>query len=380
MEAMRTNNLPWAFAAGLLLACGSDVSYRADATVDDEDPLTAVDGGTKGSDSGKPPKPGDDDDDDDTPAPIATRDGGDDEVCEKFMVPSRQVAPDLLIVLDRSGSMRPDGNEQRSDRWSGSVSAIIDVTAALDDKIRFGLMTFPAFTPGSGDGDDDDDSECAAGTVNVPLGMDSGGAIAMSLGAMNADGRTPTAASLRAALELFGEPTVSDAIVPPRYVLLVTDGDPNCSGQQTRGPDTAARQESIAAVEALRKASVKTYVVGYQTAGTEFSGQLDMMAAAGGTGEMMHRSVQSSTDLSAVLSQLAGEVASCTYALTKEVDDPKFVRVVVGSTPRNQDDLADGWTLGPDKKTIEIVGKACDDVRGGAQFDVIIECAPVGFF
>ena len=262
--------------------------------------------------------------------------------------------------------------------------AIVGVTAELDDKIRFGLMTFPAFTPGGGDNDDDDDNECAPGTVNVPVGPGKGGDIAAALNMMDADGRTPTAASLQEALKVYGSTATADAVAARRYVLLVTDGDPNCSGGQGGrgggGADQLARMQSIEAINALRMADVKTYVVGYQTAGTEFAQQLDMMAAAGGTGETMHRSVDNSQMLTEALQQLAGEVASCSYALTTPVDDAKYVRVTVADKTRAFENAADGWTLAPDRKTIELTGAACDEVRAGAPFAVQIECSEVPVF
>ena len=46
-------------------------------------------------------------------------------------------APDVLLLLDRSGSMLDD------DKWGQSTRAVSDVFVPYFDILRFGLMTFP---------------------------------------------------------------------------------------------------------------------------------------------------------------------------------------------------------------------------------------------
>lgn len=370
-----TKTLLWMCAASLALGCGSEkpLTSEGPGLTESEEPGAVADAGAMvptSLDAGRGSDPVV------VTQPPRSNDGGA-AVCETFKVASRRVIPDMLIVLDRSGSMKPDGNERNTDRWAGSVDAIIDVTGSLDEKVNFGLMTFPAFVENNGDGDDD---ECAAGTVNVPIGKDTGAAIATALNGIDADGRTPTSASLQAALKVLGEPPPADTAAPKRYVLLVTDGDPNCSGASGRGPDLPARMQTIEAITALDKADVKTFVVGYQTLGTEFEQQLDMMAAAGGTGEMKHRSVESGMDLANVFEQIAGEVASCSFELTEPVEDARYVRVRVGDEPRALGNTANGWTLATNQKTIEIVGAACADVKAGATLTVQVECSEIPVF
>jgi hypothetical protein len=65
--------------------------------------------------------------------------GGNSEVCEVQTVDSGRVTPDMLIVLDRSGSMRNNG----VNRWDPSVSALKTLSTSLGGSINFGLMAFP---------------------------------------------------------------------------------------------------------------------------------------------------------------------------------------------------------------------------------------------
>lgn len=307
----------------------------------------------------------------------AGRGGKDDDICGKHAVVTHMTIPDLLIVLDRSGSMARNGNSSGTDRWRGSRDAVIEVTGKYDDAISFGLMTFPKFTGGGGGGNDL--SQCVAGDLNVDIKLNAGDDIASALERMNASGYTPTAATLEAALSVIGTPVVSDQTeTSAKYLMLITDGDPNCSadfkGIQNgqAAVDPRARTETVAAIEKLTKAGVLTYVVGFQTSGTDFAGQLDMMATAGGTGETKHRSVASGDDLSDTFNELAGRAQSCSFQLAKEVD-PTFVLVTVGKTAYYQN-RPDGWILGADQRSISLTGKACSDAQAGQLFEVEVQC------
>ncbi|HVZ32952.1 MAG TPA: vWA domain-containing protein [Polyangiaceae bacterium] len=314
--------------------------------------------------------------------------GAVDDTCERATVHTALATPEMLIVLDRSGSMSPALNDTGTDRWSGSVQAVNEVTASFDQQIDFGLMTFPAFNGTQGNADDLLGSligpdACAAGKLDVPIASNNADAISQTLGAMSPGGFTPTAATLTEALNVLNEPVVADqGTISPKYVLLVTDGDPNCSDggsglSALGGIDHAARQQTLDAIKALADAGVQTFVVGYQTAGTQFAGQLDQMAAAGGTGETQHHSVSSGADLMSTFESIVQRVLSCSYQLEKAVSDASYVQVTVGGQPRDFQKPSDGWTLGPDDKTVVLTGKACDDLQGGATFTVEVLCEVV---
>jgi hypothetical protein len=299
--------------------------------------------------------------------------------CESHVVDGAPAVPDMLIVLDRSGSMNPDNNDDATDRWGGSRDALIDVTEAFDHQVRFGLMTFPGVAAGGGG-----DSQCAPGKLDVPIGLNTGPSIATTLGSMQAEGRTPTAAALEAALPIVATSVGPDEVAGAKYVLLVTDGDPNCGsntgGRGGGGRDDVARMATIRAIEALTAAGVKTFVVGYQTAGTDFVDQLDRMAAAGGTGATKHTSVESGSDLNATLSQIASKLVSCTYQLKGAVADPAKVLVSVAGRPRNLNAADDGWRLESDHRTVTLLGRACMEVESGGVFAVQVTCEPVPIF
>jgi hypothetical protein len=303
------------------------------------------------------------------------------DLCERRTVQSQRIAPDMLIVLDRSLSMAPDANDTSTDRWAGSVAAIKQMASAFDGKINFGLMTFPAFdsrqllrTSSSATLE----IQCPTGALDVELGPSRAGPIAEALDGLLPGGSTPTGPTLIAALEVLrAAAKLYAGVLVPRYVLLVTDGDPNCAGPPLfDGSDPLARRQALDAVEALANAQIKTYVVGFQTAGTTFVDQLDEMAALGGTGETSHRSVESGADLAKTFQELADRAVSCSFKLETAMVDPTYVLIETAGQPRafqNQN----GWTLSVDRKTVTLSGAACESVRSGASITVEVLCTPV---
>lgn len=314
----------------------------------------------------------------------AGRDGGKKEtVCGKHAVKSDHAIPDMLIVLDRSASMGPQGNNRRTNRWQGSATAVSQLVTTYGSGVNFGLMTFPGGGQG-GQGGGLSLASCTAGEVNVEVGPNNGDPINQAISRMGPGGYTPTAATLEAALAVIGPPTTADQdLTAVKYVLLVTDGDPNCSedfdpdmgggGGGGNLEDPLARMQTIAAIERLTDEGIKTYVVGYETAGTDFAGQLDLMAAAGGTGEDKHRSVASSADLTATFEELASNATTCSYRLVEKVD-VSFVSVTVGGKARKYET---DWRLESDERTVTLVGKACEDAKNGGVFTVDVVCEPV---
>lgn len=341
--------------------------------------------------SGDGDKPGGGDGD----KPGGGGDGDSSGNCEEQIVRNDRIPPDMLIVLDRSGSMK-SGN---TNRWDPSVSALKQVTMQLGGGISFGLMAFPA-----------ESNSCAAGTVNVPIGAGSAAAVSTALDGMRPNGNTPTSITLTAAHKLLGSVSADpDAIVTPKYVLLVTDGEPNCANnsqcdhlEPTANPlfewqlfqmqleaytnclstnrDSQAISDSVNAIKAMTKDGIKTFVVGYDTGSGNIKNTMDMMAAAGGTGATSHIVVKSGDELVKALQDIAGKAASCTVTLEEAVADPSYVLVTIDDTTRlilNQPD-GNGFTVAPDNRTVTIMGSSCDTLRLGVEHKVHVEvlCEP----
>lgn len=276
-------------------------------------------------------------------------------VCGVQTFPLEAVPPDLLLVLDHSGSMQelPDGTLCPScttmQKWSQVTAAIQDVVAQTDATTRWGLKIFP------------DDGACgAAAPPAVAVGPGSGAAVTGAIAAnpITAMGSTPTRLAVAAgAAYLRALPDAN-----PKYLVLATDGLPTCAQgavNQTLGDAAGA----VAAVAAAAGQGVPTFVVGIGAVAAA-AATLDDLAAAGGTarpGAPRYYPVSSTADLVAVLAAIQQKV-SCQFHLQVAPPDPQRVGVTADGVAVARAD----WVLGADGLTVTLTGAACAAVTSGA--------------
>ncbi len=259
-------------------------------------------------------------------------------------------APDMLIVLDRSLSM------SLNRRWEPSKQAVKAITRDFGGMLRFGMSVFP----GSG-------GECAQGRLDVPLGIDNGDAISALVDQTEASGLTPTGAALNQALRILSaEPNAR-----PAYVLLVTDGEPNCHALPLF-PDTAQQDAARAAVRALRENNIPTYVIGYQI-DAAYQGLMNDLAVLGGTSR--YRPVASGDEIVATFREITKDVVKCSFALG-EAPDARRIRVELDGQAIALG-ASDGWQL--EGQSITLQGAACAKLRDGRSHDLRaqLECGEV---
>jgi hypothetical protein len=311
--------------------------------------------------------------------------GPDGGVCACLDLSILGAAPNLYFVLDRSGSMSDGG------KWDTVRSVVVDVMRQLGPRANFGAAVFPdptadtcgpgveVMAPRRGD--------APAGTYGPTSSLFEGATSAP------ASGGTPTAATLTAlAPKLAAYPGKT-------YVILATDGAPNCDAtaacsvdecplniEGTPGcapgtlPNCCERQPSscldakptLDAVSALHAAGVDTYVIG--APGTvPYASLLDEMATAGGTarpGSPRYYAV-GSTDapaFSAALKAVAARItATCALTLDTTPPDPGAVNVYLDGkvVPKSP---VDGWSL--EGATVTLLGATCAKVLAGDVLDV----------
>jgi hypothetical protein len=254
-------------------------------------------------------------------------------------------------------------------------------------------MTFPGTNGGGGGGGrgggGGGNLTCAPGTVNVQIGSNNATAITNALNGMQPGGATPTAVTLAAAGDFFAQrKTDPDSVPAPQYVLLVTDGAPNCTDGQppTGGMSTATGSQepaqvdaSVDEIKAMTKAGIKTFVLGYDTQNDPtLKGALDRMAQAGGTGDKAHRAVESQQSLVDQFRKITDVVIGCDFALDGPVTNKKRVLVKLDGKQLNVD-TDNGWELSSDGRTVTVVGDACNTLKTeGHRVTVSVECDDVG--
>jgi len=303
--------------------------------------------------------------------------GGD---CGGFVFQFEQVPPNLLILLDRSGSMDGDVPGTGQNRWEVARDAIFAVTTEFNESIDFGLATYSSCLPGG----------CSAGAIVVPIlplaapliqdFLDGTVGVGSSDGmGMTGDGHieylcdsgnpeTSTGVALQA---LVGEPSLQD---PARAnaILLLTDGGE--SGECTDDIDGPGGAANLLA----QAVPVQTFAVGMGGASLD---QLQEIATAGGT-DMPYFADQPA-DLQMALAAIAVAVASCTFQLDEVPPDADQIYIFFDDDPAGVPvDAANGWTYDPATNTITFHGSACMAIQDGSvvEIDIVYGCnmPPVG--
>jgi hypothetical protein len=313
-------------------------------------------------------------------------------VCACVDQPLLTNPPNLYFVLDRSASMNEDH------KWETIIAVLGQLVIDLGPRANLGAAVFPnpdgleaascspgveVFAPRRGDS--------PAGTLGPTAD-----ALLYILGHIAAEGGTPTSATLTNLASHI------QSLPGKTYVILATDGGPNCNSGATcdiancqlnienavgcpeAGPNcctSAANggsescldgEPTIAAVAALAAIGISVYVVGVP--GSEpYAMLLDELATAGNTarGSEPQYYAVTSTDqaaFQAALFKIAATVtSSCTLSLNNLPPDPAAVNVFFDEQPIAQAG-PDGWTLSG--TTVTILGNSCAEMQNGDVLDV----------
>jgi Mg-chelatase subunit ChlD len=290
-----------------------------------------------------------------------------------FLKPDESMIADVMLVVDRSGSMNDMG------KWEQTKNAVQSLTSAMEDNINFGLMLFPDPTLGFfGD-------ECASGAVLVSPETGTALEIATMLNSYSPLGGTPTASSLR----LAGDLMISSNPEGPNFILLATDGGPGCNATlhwpectcipgAVCPPDNNCLDDvrTLSIVEDLYEQNISTFVIGIP--GSELvSDLLDAMAVAGGTDiEGEHYAVDADSDILMAMTEIGGSVVPCRYELDEAPSDPEMIVLSIDGVEILRDIThEDGWDIS-DEIYIDLYGSACTQIRDGGShsIDVLFDC------
>jgi len=241
-------------------------------------------------------------------------------------------------------------------------------------------------------------------------GTGSASKVMAALDATGPGGGTPTAAALDAALAYFTTGAGKD-LQGDRFVLLATDGGPNCGENSTicaaeqctpnldglcpaaegnccRGEGSYCLDDAavLQKIHALADASVPTFVIGIP--GTErYAEYLEAFAIAGGVPNPNKHpayyavSAQAGVDgLTRTFRDITTHlVRSCEVDLGPVAPDKQLINVAVDCDIVPSDDGA-GWDISDEAKaTLVLAGDTCRRVRreGARRIDVVYGCPTV---
>jgi hypothetical protein len=333
-----------------------------------------------------------------------------DAACATTTADAQRRPMNLLIVLDRSGSMNERGRGAPTTaptKWNAAVAALRALLTRLDDETRVGITFFPST---SGDGT----VAATYATPAVPVGPLSAtrASILARLGATSPNGNTPMTCAIQGSTSYWRGYTMDGS----RNVILITDGLPTeeCTNTAMEcGPlpnlldlpafmawalcrDRVGTNAVRVAVALAQRESpaVRTFVAGTPEASDTF---LSDLAVGGGSqrtadcrpAATCHYSLRGGTfeaDLSAAFDEIRGRALSCEFAINIDPmrADPTRVNVnyegMGGARVIPRDvDHRDGWDYSPGMRSVILYGAACDRLRSDstARIRILFGCPTV---
>lgn len=314
------------------------------------------------------------------------------EACAETSVELSNETPNVLLLVDRSGSMS-ETLEAGLSRWSSLRSVLLDPTTGLvpsiDASVNLGLALYTGPDRGvvglestaTEPEPDYIETELCPYLVQVPVAPRNAAAIQAAYVPTEirprSRGQTPTGESLEATLPAL---TGLDPTLYPgrKVIVLATDGEPDLCANGN--DEVGGRARSLAAASAAFAAGVTTFVI---SVGNDVGeGHLRELANLGqgfpatDTTDRFYRAADA-TSLAQALEDIVTGVRSCTFALDgKVMGDGHDGSVAVDGVPVGQND-PNGWRLnGPSE--VELLGSSCELVKSGDHsIDVRFPCGTV---
>lgn len=283
---------------------------------------------------------------------------------------------EVLLVIDRSGSMENE-IETGVTRWAAIVPTVCAVIQATNSEIWWGVKSYPEL---------DETEQCApesiVPTIHVPIAENNAAAVVAEIEATTplGDG-TPTGDAIRFGLDhLLERATITDN---PKYILLATDGEPNCPQDGTAEP----LDHTVAQIDAALAAGFPTYVLGVDTTEDTAVSNLNEMAVAGGTPrppssvnplaaeEPKFYLASTQAELEAAFRTITGEIGSCVFDLDPPPPVPDNIAVDFSGVRTERDPTRqNGWEYTTDDYTqLEVYGTWCDRIKTEASNQVNIK-------
>jgi hypothetical protein len=419
----RTFGLPVLLGWALTQACGGEAGVDDDAAGASGDGGTSAGTGAAGSGTagsmlplgGRGGAPG-------SGGSIIVEAGGEAGAAEHCGATALEAAPpevNVLLVVDKSSSM-DETEEFPEGRWKTLGDALEAALEETGSRIAYGLELFPF-----ADDPDETPATCQTPTgldVLVPIqpGQDQVTEIVAALDTYEPAGGTPTADALERALDYFAEGDGQE-LSGQRYVLLATDGGPNCNADLSCDADSCTinrenpmaeagcggsccdpdldplgptncldDERTVARVEALADAGIKTIVVGIP--GTDFfADTLDALAEAGRAPNpdappSYYRvtSADGADGLAETLTRITtGLITTCRLQLTSTPSDPDYegllnVEIDGKEVPQAGDD---GWSVdrSTTPPTVVLKGATCEylETQGAEQVTITYGCPTI---
>ena len=324
--------------------------------------------------------------------------------CDVAMAELQPVPPNIMLVLDKSGSMVNNswdhdamGGTPDITRWDSLYQVVEFVTSTFDAQINFGATLFPAVNATA----TYNAAACVVGgSPDIDVAPMNSAAILAGIpaaGETDIFGGTPATAGVIVGRDHLLEQDAAN----PRALILVTDGAANCALEamtNTQRFEEYDEQLPIVVGSAWDDDSIPVYVVGIDVV-DEFSDAapdgypnntntydaLNEVAVAGGQplpGNEQFYQTTNQLELQDALEQIIANALSCIVPLDPEPAFPELLEVYVSDmmVPPVMDCAnEDGWVYsnpGGPFDSIELCGTWCDELKVAGSVTAEYYCDP----
>jgi hypothetical protein len=293
--------------------------------------------------------------------------------CGVTQIKADVVAPNLLIVLDRSCTMK--GPLDGSTKWDIAVDALAGLVTEYNSKLLFGLTLFP----------DSEKPNCTQAKYLMPPKAGNETAIEQLLtaahGANNPDrpGNPCVTNGAQTMKQASAEPSLDDK-TRQSFFVLVTDG------LTQQGCDlTGAPEGTVQILKDLHdQRGISTYVIGFGS-GQIDKDELNKFAEAGGVPasdatdpSFRYYRAENAATLQQALKTVAQQSLGCEYQLASTPPDAKNIHVFFDKKSEVAQDTShqDGWDYDASANHVTFQGPTCANLKAGkvGAIDIVLGC------
>lgn len=239
-----------------------------------------------------------------------TADAGVDRICQQAELTWEPKIPTVFVMVDRSGSMfdcnstttvvEPSCATATDTAWTKLKTAVLAVVGSLQAQVRFGFASFTGTNPMSG-------GMCPL-IDKVAPSLNNAMAIAKVYDGLPFQPNTTQVGMkfetpARQSLDLIGAELLADTSPGEKYILFVTDGQPDyCDDSNSLcAPDSV-----IGGLQALKAKGITTIVIGLQSAVNDLPAGVLQAFANAGAGEPTVAPLKANLDTFAFYDQCNG--------------------------------------------------------------------------
>ena len=233
--------------------------------------------------------------------------GSDGGICQQAQYKFEPKIPTVFMLVDRSGSMfdcistvgnvEPSCATPADTSWTKLKTATLALVDSLQTQVRFGFASFTGTNPTGG-------GTCPI-LDKVPPALNNSTAIATKYNSLAFQPNTTQVGMkfetpARQSLDLIGADLIADTSPGEKYILFVTDGQPDyCDDSNSLcAPDSV-----IAGLQDLKTKGITTIVIGLQSAVNDLAPGILQAFANAGAGESTVAPLKTGTDTFAFYDQ-----------------------------------------------------------------------------